>query len=316
MQEEANSEANSEAQPVVKAPETDVTPLAAVAKLLRENPTTLGESAPEARRADQDEAQERGELPAAGEGEGDDEPKFSEEGLGIEPAESGDAVVMPLLETLAEKAGLTMDEIYKFEVKLGDGLEPTTLGALKDQFQNYSKLEVKTEAFETSRTEFENNMIRSRGELAEIVSLLPEGSITDALVQQATRQYAETRTMELEALVKIKPEWADPTAYALAQSEILETASEYGFKRSDLNAVIDHRLIKLLHDFHTMRKRFSEANAGAKRVLDTSRQKRAKTTRGAPDKGLKDMLKQAKESPNVADKVAAVNALLGRNQGA
>lgn len=306
------TEEATEAQPGSEAPKSDLTPLAQVAKLLRDNPETLGssEEAPPG-----EEAQERGgELPAAGESsqqESEQVPTLSEDGLGIQqPEESGDAVVLPMLQTLAEKAGLTLEEVYATSVALGDGQAPTTLGDLKDQFSNYSRLVEKTEVFESSRTEFENNMIRSRAELAEIVKLLPQGSITDELVQQATQTYAETQQRELTALVGIKPEWKDPQAYELARGEILETASEYGFNRADLDAVIDHRLIKLLHDFHTMRVRFREANAGVKRVIDTSRQRRVTSAKGAPNKGLNKQLEEAKQSSSTADKVAAVSRLL------
>ena len=200
MSEEATDQA-TEAQPG-SGPKSDLTPLAQVAKLLRDNPETLG-NAEEAPPADET-PDERGDATGTGEPSTEvtsevtqDTTGLSEEGLGIEqPEESGDAVVLPMLQTLAEKAGLTLDEVYAIGVPLGDGQAPTTLGDLKDQFSNYSRLVEQTEVFEQGRTEFENNMIRSRAELAEIVKLLPQGSITDELVQQATATYAETQQRE------------------------------------------------------------------------------------------------------------------------
>ncbi len=187
MSEEATDQAPEAQQ--VKA-KSDLTPLAQVAKLLRDNPETLG-NAEDAPPANDEGTDARGEIPAAAKPSDqvtEQRTELSEEGLGIQqPEESGDAVVLPMLQTLAEKAGLTLEEVYATAVPLGDGQTPTTLGDLKDKFSNYSRLEEKTEVFELSRTDFENNMIRSRAELAEIVGMLPQGSITDELVQRANK---------------------------------------------------------------------------------------------------------------------------------
>ena len=285
----------------------DVGSVPAVAQLLRD--TVLP--------PDDDPTAGEGEPPkplaVADEGQADEgAPGLSEEGLGMELDDGGDAGITDTLQSLAEKSGLTLEALYATEVALGDGRDPTTLGALKDQFQDYSRLVEKTEAFDEQRLEFENNMIRSRGELQEIVKLLPPGAVTDELIAEAGRTFAETRERELTSLIKVKPEWKDPAAYALAQDQILETASEYGFNRADLQAVLDHRLIKLLHDFHTMRTRFKEANASVKRVVNASRNKRPARRQGAPSTELKNQIEAATTGGSTQQKAAAIAALIGR----
>lgn len=259
-----------------------------------------------------------GEQPAAGGEAGEQQeeiPGLSEEGLGMQPAGGDTDGLTQTLQSLAEKSGLDLKELYAVAVPLGDGREATTLGGLKDQFQEYSRLVEKTEAFEENRTEFENNMIRSRAELQQIIAKLPAESLSQELLAEVASEYAETRQREQTALLSVKPDWKDPAAYALAQDQILETASEYGFTRHDLNAVIDHRLIKLLHDFHVMRVRFKDANAGLKRVVEASRQPRAKRARGAPAKELKTTVETArKPGASSQDKAAAIAAVIRSSQ--
>ena len=262
------------------------------------------------------------DLPPAGEPDkvvttsDDDEPGLSEDGLGVQPAAAegqapGDAIALAM-QSLAEKAGLTLDELFDTEVPLGGGLEATTLGKLKDQYQDYSQLTETKTAFEDQRTEFENDMIRSRAELQEIISILTaQGSIPQEMVVQAQNQLQDTRDRERAALLTIKPEWKDPAVFAVAQDQILETVSEYGFGRADLDSVLDHRLTKLLHDFHIMRERFKGANAQRKRVVKQSRQKRARSAKEAPRVELQSMIDKAK-SGTTADKVAAVSRLISK----
>lgn len=276
-----------------------------------------------AKAVDQGEAPPAGEpdesgdaMPPAGEpDEGNEEqPGLSEDGLGMQPAAGegqapGDSIALAM-QSLAEKAGITLDELFATEVPLGGQLEATTLGKLKDDFSDYSQLQESKTAFEDQRTTFENDMIRSRGELQEVISLLAaQGEIPQEVVVLAQQTLQTTREKEHASLLAIKPEWKDPTAFAAAQAQIMETVSEYGFTRADLDSVLDHRLTKLLHDFHIMRERFASANAQTKRVIKQSRQKRARTAKEAPKQALQTQLDQAKTG-TTADKVAAVSALI------
>ena len=281
-----------------------------------------------ARAVDQGEAPAVGELgdtaelpPEAGEPDkkgdatkDDDKPGLSEDGLGMQPAagdglEPGDSITLAM-QSLAEKAGITLDELFATEVPLGGQLEATTLGKLKDDFSDYSQLQETKTAFEDQRTDFENDMIRSRAELQEIISILTaQGAIPQEMVVLAQNQLQDTKDKERAALIAIKPEWKNPEVYALAQDQILETVAEYGFTRADLDSVLDHRLTKLLHDFHIMRGRFKDANAQRKRVVTQSRQKRAKSAKAAPAQELQVMIDKAKTG-TTAEKVAAVTRLI------
>ena len=258
--------------------EPQLTGLAGVAKLLRENPETLvgGEETP-----GEDGAPIIAQASAnasADQEHDDDDPGLSEDGLGLQPelSESGgtDAIALAL-QGLAEKAGITLDDLFATVVPLDAGTS-TTLGELKDSFKDYSRLTEDKAAYEDNRTKFENEMIRSRAELQEVIAILQQdGAVPDIIYQRAATVFEESRAAELSKLVAIKPEWADPQVFGQAKDALMETVGEYGFKRSELEAVFDHRLTKLLHDFHTMRMRFKDANAASKRVIKQSRRQRA-----------------------------------------
>ena len=186
--------------------------------------------------------------------------------LGIAPAGGGDAdKPSAALAELAEKAGTTIEEIYKLPVAMSDGRPSVTLGELKDSYKDVDAIEEQRGALEAHRTAFENDMIRSRGELQEVLKMLPE--IPEAVIAQARQKYAELIDNERAALLSVKPEWADPDKFMAAQDQMVEAIADYGFRKSDLSDVKDHRLTKLIYDFSVLKRRVSEAKASRKKLV-------------------------------------------------
>jgi len=212
------------------------------------------------------------------------------------------------LAEFAESAGLKIEDVYKLNVPMRDGAEPVTLGALKDAATKAGDLDIRSTEIDERQSKLENDMIRSRGELSAIVALLPE--IPPELVAQARDAHIEHLQTERQALLAVKPEWANDETYERAQVDILEAVADYGFSRTDLDLVIDHRLTKLLHDFAGMKKRIAAANAKAKEIRDhgkrggkrVNEQQRAATGRAAAAEKAK--------TGNMGEKVAAVSQLL------
>ena len=223
------------------------------------------------------------------------------------------AKVLTTLAELADVSGLKIADVYKLHVPMRDGVEPMTLGAIKDAASKAGDLEALAVELDERRATFENDMIRSRGELNQIVALLPE--IPDALIAKARDAHLEHLQVERKALFDVKPEWKDDATYARAQDDILEAVADYGFSRTDLDLVIDHRLTKLLHDFAGMKKRITKANARAKEIRETGKRggqrvnegKRAETGRAAA-------VERAK-SGTTGEKVRAVTDLLAGATG-
>ena len=303
------SETPSKSEPASDA-EPSIGQVESVAKILRDHAETLQN--PEDRDLMQpleitaeDVAKELKQEQAKPEGE-PGPVEISAEGLGMDLPER-EAGEMAFAE-LAEKAGVTVEDLYATEIPLGGDAGLTTLGALKDSVQDFAQLDDKRTAFEDHRSTFERDMIRSRGELQEVIKLLPE--IPPELVQHAQNQFADNLAKERQALYAIRPDWKDPEVFQHAQDEVFEVVKDYGFTRNDLDTVVDHRLTKLLWDFQTMAKRIAAANAGRKRVVKQSQQQRAR--KAVPATGLQAQLQAAKESSSTETKVGAVQALLSQ----
>jgi hypothetical protein len=248
-----------------------------------------------------DTAAKPGEEPAPGE--------ISEEGLGL-PAPAADDLADNALQALAESAGVTVEDLYKIVIPLGDNREPMTLGALKDQALDSARLTEDRQVFDDRKTSFENDMLRARAELQSVVKLLPE--VPAELYERAQQQHAGMVASERAALHAVMPEWKDPETYSRILDNIMESVGEYGFERHELDAVFDHRLTKLLHDFHTMRQRIKAANAGLKRDLEVPKDVRARSGKGGGKKAAQDStIQAAKKAPqHSATKVAAVRDIL------
>ncbi len=214
------------------------------------------------------------------------------------------------LADLAESAGIKVEDIYKLSVPMRDGVEPMTLGALKDAATKAGDLETLSTEIEERRSTFENEMIRSRGELNAIVAMLPQ--IPPELVAKARDAHIENLEVERQALLSVKPEWADDKVYGQAQADILDAVADYGFSRTDLDLVIDHRLTKLLHDFAGMKKRIAAANAKAKEIRDKKPRGGQRVSEQTRRRSGRAAAAEKARTGTTGDKVAAVgNLLLG-----
>jgi len=224
---------------------------------------------------------------------------------------AGAAGKVDTLEALAEQLGVKPDEIYKLQIPMRDDGTMVTLGALKDQAGKALDLDDQSAEIETRRTAFENDMLRSRQQLNDIVSLLPE--VPPALVERARANQIEATDRERNALLEVMPAWKDDQVYQSAQADILEAVADYGFQRFDLDAVVDHRLIKLLHDFTGMKKRIAAANAKAKELRDATPRRGKRVSEKAQKLRGRAAAAEKAKAGTTGDKVAAVGQILSGN---
>lgn len=228
-----------------------------------------------------------------------------------ETAGAGDPITEVL--GLAESAGMDAEALYKLKVPLGDEHDPVTLGALKDAYQSDQRIESKRLELEEERSDFQNEMIRSRGELAELIRLLGPDKIPPELIAHAQRAHIQQLDEQRSELLAIFPEWRDPSAFQSGQDEILAAVADYGFRRADLDSVVDHRLTKLLHDFARMKRRVDKATAKAKELKKRGGTKRAqgKAPSDHDQRRSREQQQQAaRESRDSEVKISAISDLL------
>ena len=257
---------------------------------------------------DQEQPAEQKAAPGEPGKQGDQRPGESDQQildreLADQPAAGGDTgasagKVVESLQTLAEQAGISLEEIYKIEIPLQDGRGTMALGKLKDNVTEAARVDEMHEALDVSRTDFENEMIRARQELSQVLALLPE--LPPELLTKAKADHIAHQDKERTALLQVKPEWADPAKFASAQDEILEAVKDYGFGRADLNLILDHRLTKLLHDFAGLKQRVAKANARLKEVRQTGKKRATKRTKETNKAQDAQRLQQAKTGGTAA----------------
>lgn len=141
-----------------------------------------------------------------------------------------------------------MRELYAREITLQDG-EKTTIGALKDAFQTRA-------ASEADIIERENRMLvqtRALNELAETLNTVPEH-----IRQAAVAQRENFVKAEFQNLLTAIPEWKDAVAFDSGRKAVFALAAEYGLEQ-DMGAVVDHRVVKLLHDYARLKANIRQA---------------------------------------------------------
>ncbi len=226
--------------------------------------------------------------------------------LGIDAPSATDGPPQTLADA-AEKLGMKIEDLYALDVPMRDGVEPIKLGALKDFARQSADVAELTVELETQRSDFENSMIRAKQELQEVVNLLP--NVPDVLIEQARATITENQQREHSRLMEIKPDWKEPEVYQQARSDILEAVADYGFTRSDLDLVIDHRLTKLLHDFSMLKRRVASATA-KHNELKTQQNRGGRKATPKPKEPVQRSSNRQGTRGRQNDQLAQVNAIL------
>jgi len=209
---------------------------------------------------------------------------------------------------LAEKAGVSPEQLYKLKVAMPEGVEPMTLGELKDLAQRAGDLEGKEQSLTAAKIEQERELMRAQDELRALLAQVGP-SLPPEMVEQHRAKYDAHLAGERQRLLEAIPEWASPEAYQAGRQEIVSSLEAYGFSEAELSNVYDHRLVKLLHDFTRMEKALKTANAEAKKVR--TMQKAQKPS--GPSKGSSQVAAKlnAAKSGSWDQKVAAAQQLIG-----
>lgn len=210
------------------------------------------------------------------------------------------------LKDLAATLEIKASELYDVQVPLGKG-ESASLGQLKDNHTKYIKLKAGQEQYEHNKTRADNEMMVARRQLEQLISIgNANGQITPELLEYVDNMQSETITRERAALRQVIPEWTDNQVRSTDYGSIIDLMGQYGFSKAEVENVMDHRLIKFVHD---MTKRNN--------VIDNARRKKAPAATGrhkAPVKQskqrtLKDKIQRAR-SGSTQDKVDAVRSLI------
>jgi len=206
---------------------------------------------------------------------------------------------------LAKKLDITVKELYSVKFKYGDQGESLTLGELKDVGARAGQLDDEAEMLVDDRTRLDNDNMKSRVEIQNIVSLLPIESLTPALIQQSKEQHESLVRQERIALHETIPGWKEPSVELTDRAAMNAHLAEYGFKEVEANYMIDHRLIKFIHDMTVMRDRSKLKAAEVRKIAKKNQRRR----RPGVVPGSKGKHSRAKALGKGGDARGAINVL-------
>jgi hypothetical protein len=127
--------------------------------------------------------------------------------------------------------------------------------------------------------------------------------------QMAEQQHAEAVAREREALLNAVPEWRDPTKLEAAAKDLATGAPEYGFTPDEIGGLVDHRMIRVLHDALQYRRLQKSKASVEKKVaaVQPSMKPGAKTTPD-PKANIEQARAKLQKTHNVDDAVALMRA--------
>lgn len=158
------------------------------------------------------------------------------------------------VKALAERLGVDAAEIYDIQFKYGDG-ESMSLGELKDLGSRSKEIEAQGESLTIKLEDHENDQLRSRAEMNLIISMLPKEAISEHFVETAREQHRIAMSRERISLLEAIPAWQEPQAEKAGRELIISALDDYGFSKGEVAAMLDHRLVKVIHDFARLREK-------------------------------------------------------------
>ena len=212
------------------------------------------------------------------------------------------------IKALAEKLGVDAADLYKVKIPMSNG-EVMSLGQLKDAVQSGLDVDSRTQELTQKQIEYENQRLKERAEVTALLSKV-QHAITPEMVEQTRAERDQLIARERQALLEAVPEWRDAETYTRDRTALVEFVGEYGVSEAEFSNVTDHRLVKLLRDAHKLKQALSSANAEAKKLRSVP--KGAAVSKPAKSvSSLDSLIKQAKASKHMDQKIAAADALIG-----
>lgn len=174
---------------------------------------------------------------------------------------------------VAEKLGLTVEEVYALEVPLtGDG-KKMSIGQLKDSIGELKAFEGHKLAFEEEKVKFEVGATRAKDELSTIVSKLKEvipPQHFETIMKAGRDEYTAKLNAEKAKVFEYIPEWQDKDTLAKEVEEINEFLEPY-FGKKAFAQFNNAKMIKLLRDTTKRELRVRQAIARMTEVTPSSK---------------------------------------------
>lgn len=185
---------------------------------------------------------------------------------------------------LAGKLGMELDALYKLEISSSEDGEPVTIEQLKDSHKDRADFDLKVIEFEERRTQQEQDLMRAKSELQEILQALPKNSVRPEVLERIREKSEKTTALERQKTLEVIPEWNDED---VRQSDIAGMAKHlegYGFPLNYLKQVVSHQQLKYIRD-NWQREQRIRAALEKVRAAKPDKSIASKPQKAAPKKG-------------------------------
>lgn len=187
---------------------------------------------------------------------------------------------------LAGATEMELDALYKLEVSLSDDDEPVTIEQLKDSYKERADFDLKVIEFEEQRTQQEQDLMRAKSELQEILQALPKNAVKPEVLERIRAKSEETTKQERQKTLEVIPEWKDADKRQTDIAAMAEHLQGYGFPANYLQQVVSHQHLKYIRDNMLRERRIREAIAkvrsGKPAKTPTSTKQGKPPRKGAP----------------------------------
>ena len=157
------------------------------------------------------------------------------------------------LKAVAEAAGMDVKDLYGVEIPLGDDGSTMTLGEIKNRYKDLKRSDDLQAQHELQHQQGMNDLMQREQQLS---AWMQETGYqpSEQMSEQMQKQFQASLAQEQALLLKMMPQWSEPSVAEAQKQDIVDLMKEYGADDSAINALHRAGDVKLLHDFAQLRK--------------------------------------------------------------
>lgn len=212
------------------------------------------------------------------------------------------------LHDAAKLLGVEVAELYNLQIGLPDDDTPHTLGELKDTFADRESISVERLQWGEEKSQQEAELLRSRNELTELLTLLPPSAIKPEVLNKIREKHQASLARERELTMDVIKPWQNETVREADLAGMSEHLTRAGFPKDYLKNVSDHKTMRYIRDNYLREKRINDALAkvGKKSPPAQQRATSTQTPRGGK-------MNDAKRGGRIDPAVQQISQLLRGN---
>lgn len=165
-----------------------------------------------------------------------------------EPGGSHEKAELTKFNDLADKLGISLDDLYQLQVTSSEDGDAITIEQLKDMHKGKSEFELNQLEWEEQRIAQEQELTRARAELQELFAVLPQKAIKPELLEKIRSKHNAQVVKEREKTMQLIPVWKDEKVREADIAGMAEHLQGYGFPVDYLQSIVSAQQTKYIRD--------------------------------------------------------------------